>query len=133
MAEFLGETNFLDVTVEGAPGTSTGTGASVRTVKTAAGVLESTTAGTLLAGTTLTASIRPEALRLHAEADAPAGHPALRGVVTESTYLGEMAQHRVDCHGTTVKVFELNPRRLSRRGEPVALTVDAEQVVLLEG
>jgi hypothetical protein len=30
-------------------------------------------------------------------------------------------------------VFELNPRRLSRRGEPVALTVDAEQVVLLEG
>jgi hypothetical protein len=44
-----------------------------------------------------------------------------------------MAQHRVDCHGTTVKVFELNPRRLSRRGEPVALTVDAEQVVMLEG
>ena len=133
VAEFLGETNFLEVTVEGAPGTSAGTGASIRTVKSAAGVLETTTAGTHLAGTTLTASIRPEALRLHAEADAPAGRPALRGVVTESTYLGEMAQHRVDCHGTTVKVFELNPRHLSRRGEPVALTVDAEQVVLLEG
>ena len=133
VAEFLGETNFVEVTVEGAPGTSAGTGASIRTVKSAAGVLETTTAGTHLAGTTLTASIRPEALRLHAEADAPAGRPALRGVVTESTYLGEMAQHRVDCHGTTVKVFELNPRHLSRRGEPVALTVDAEQVVLLEG
>ncbi|NBQ14124.1 MAG: TOBE domain-containing protein, partial [Proteobacteria bacterium] len=98
VAEFLGETNFLDATVEGAPGASAGTGASTRTVKTAAGVLESTTAGTHLVGTTLTASIRPEAFHLHAEADAPAGRPALRGVVAESTYLGEMAQHRVDCH-----------------------------------
>lgn len=133
VAEFLGETNFLDATLEGAPGSGTGAGGATRKVKTAAGVLESTTADSHPAGTTLTASIRPEAFRLHAEADAPAGRPALRGVVAESTYLGEMAQHRVDCQGTTVKVFELNPRRLSRRGEPVALTVDAEQVVMLEG
>jgi iron(III) transport system ATP-binding protein len=133
VAEFLGETNFLDAMLEGAPGSGTGEGGATRKVRTAAGVLESTTAESHPAGTTLTASIRPEAFRLHAEADAPAGRPALRGVVAESTYLGEMAQHRVDCHGTTVKVFELNPRRLSRRGEPVALTVDAEQVVMLEG
>ena len=58
--------------------------------------------------------------------------PALRGVVAETTYFGEISQHRVDCGGTPVKVLELNPRRLSRRGEPVALTVDADQVVLLE-
>jgi iron(III) transport system ATP-binding protein len=133
VAEFLGETNFLDATLEGAPGSGTGAGGATRKVRTAAGVLESTTADSHPAGTTLTASIRPEAFRLHAEADAPAGRPALRGVVAESTYLGEMAQHRVDCHGTVIKVFELNPRRLSRRGEPVALTVDAEQVVMLEG
>jgi len=133
VAEFLGETNFLDATLEGAPGSGTGAGGATRKVRTAAGVLESTTAESHPAGTTLTASIRPEAFRLHAEADAPAGRPALRGVVAESTYLGEMAQHRVDCHGTVIKVFELNPRRLSRRGEPVALTVDAEQVVMLEG
>ena len=133
VAGFLGDVNFLAATVEGAPATGAGTGASARTVRTAAGVLESTTAGRHLAGTELTASIRPEALRLHAEADAPAGRPALRGVVTESAYLGEVAQHRVDCHGTAIKVLELNPRHLSRRGEPVALTVDAEQVVLLEG
>jgi hypothetical protein len=43
-----------------------------------------------------------------------------------------MAQHTVDCNGVKIKVFELNPRRLSRRGEPVALTVDADQVVILE-
>ena len=133
VAEFLGETNFLDATLEGAPGSGTGAGGATRKVRTAAGVLESTTADSHPAGTTLTASIRPEAFRLHAEADAPAGRPTLRGVVAESTYLGEMAQHRVDCHGTVIKVFELNPRRLSRRGEPVALTVDAEQVVMLEG
>ncbi|NBX32300.1 MAG: TOBE domain-containing protein, partial [Planctomycetes bacterium] len=55
-----------------------------------------------------------------------------RGVVAETTYLGEVAQHRVDCNGVNIKVFELNPRHLSRRGEPVALTADADQVVLLE-
>jgi iron(III) transport system ATP-binding protein len=127
VAEFLGETNFIEATVEGAPGGGT------RAVRTAAGMLESSAAGTRPAGTKLTASVRPEALRIHADADVAAGRPALRGVVAESAYLGEMAQHRVDCQGTGIKVFELNPRRLSRRGEPVALTVEPEQVVLLEG
>jgi ABC-type Fe3+/spermidine/putrescine transport system ATPase subunit len=78
------------------------------------------------------ASVRPESLRLSAAADVPADRPALRGTIAESTYLGEMAQHRVDCSGTMVKVFELNPRQASRRGQPVALTVDPDQVVLLD-
>jgi iron(III) transport system ATP-binding protein len=126
VAEFLGETNFLRATLEGPPAHG------ARTVRTPAGTLATATAGDRPQGTELTASVRPEALRLQPEADVPAGRPALRGVVAETTYLGEMSQHRVDCAGTAVKVFELNPRALSRRGEPVALTVDPEQVVMLE-
>jgi ABC-type Fe3+/spermidine/putrescine transport system ATPase subunit len=84
------------------------------------------------AGTRLVASVRPESLRLAAAADVPADRPALRGTIAESTYLGEMAQHRVDCGGTMVKVFELNPRQASRRGQAVALTAEPDQVVLLD-
>ena len=126
VAEFLGETNFLRATLAGPPMHG------ARPVRTEAGMLETSTAGDRPQGTELTASVRPEALRLRPAAEVPAASPALRGVVAETTYLGEMAQHRVDCTGTAVKVFELNPRRLSRRGEPVALTVDPEQVVMLE-
>ena len=126
VAEFLGETNFLDATLDGS---ATHT---PRVVKTRAGMLETTTGSDYPASATLVASVRPESLRMHPQNQIAADRPALRGVVAETTYLGEVAQHRVDCSGVNIKVFELNPRHLSRRGEPVALTVDADQVVLLE-
>jgi ABC-type Fe3+/spermidine/putrescine transport system ATPase subunit len=77
------------------------------------------------------ACIRPESLVIRAAAEVAEGAPALRGVVAETTYLGGLAQHKVDCAGTSVSVLEINPRHLSRRGEPVALTVDAAQVAML--
>ncbi len=146
VAEFLGETNFLEAIVEGAgtgasPNANTGASATAasnasapattRPVRTPAGMLETTTAGAHAAGTKLVASVRPESLRMQPESAVAAGRPCLRGTVAESIYLGEIAQHRVDCAGTSVKVFELNPRHTSRRGERVALTADADQVVLL--
>jgi iron(III) transport system ATP-binding protein len=125
VAEFLGETNFLDAEPEGSvPGG--------RAVRTAAGMLVSAAVPDRPAGARLVASVRPESLRLAAAADVPADRPALRGTIAESTYLGEMAQHRVDCGGTMVKVFELNPRQASRRGQAVALTAEPDQVVLLD-
>ncbi|MEI6474561.1 MAG: ABC transporter ATP-binding protein [Planctomycetota bacterium] len=130
VAEFLGETNFLAATIDVAAHGSISS--SPRLVKTSAGILETTTAGDRATSESLVASVRPESLRMHPEHSVAADRPALRGVVAESTYLGEVAQHRVDCKGTQIKVFELNPRHLSRRGEPVALTVDADQVVMLD-
>jgi hypothetical protein len=53
-------------------------------------------------------------------------------VVTESAYFGEIARHRVDCAGTQLLIAELNPRHLGRRGEPVAVTADPEQVTVVE-
>jgi iron(III) transport system ATP-binding protein len=130
VAEFLGETNFLPGTVLGADG-----GATVR-VQTTAGMLRSSMAEGRTTGDRLTVSVRPEALHMadaaHAAQMAPDA-PALRGTVAETVYLGEMAQHRVECAGAVVKVFEMNPRRASRRGEAVVLTADPEQVVLLAG
>ncbi|MCX5640239.1 MAG: ABC transporter ATP-binding protein [Planctomycetota bacterium] len=130
VAEFLGETNFLAATIDVAAHGSISS--SPRLVKTSAGILETTTASDRSTSASLVASVRPESLRMHPEHSVAADRPALRGVVAESTYLGEVAQHRVDCKGTQIKVFELNPRHLSRRGEPVALTVDADQVVMLD-
>lgn len=132
VAEFLGETNFLSVSIGGA---STG---GARFVETSAGVLESTTAHDYAAnpahqtGVKLVASIRPESFRMHPVTETPSSRPSLRGVVTDSVYLGEVAQHLVDCQGNAIKVFELNPRHVSRRGEQVGLSVDPEQVVILQ-
>ena len=53
------------------------------------------------------------------------------GRVVETTYLGEMAQHIIALPGDwAVKVFELNPRRIAT-GREVALTVDPQDVVVL--
>ncbi|MFO0961425.1 MAG: ABC transporter ATP-binding protein [Phycisphaerales bacterium] len=125
VAEFLGETNFLTGTLEGGA-------AATRRVDTPAGALETATAGTRAGGSPCLVSVRPESLRMAPAASVAPDAPALRGSVVESVYLGEVAQHRVECAGVSVKVFELNPRSASRRGESVALTVDPAQVVILD-
>lgn len=126
VAEFLGETNFLSGTVLGPDGAD-----GVR-VQTSAGTLLSSMANGRNAGDKLTVSVRPEALRMIDAAHIKPDAPVLRGTVADSVYLGEVAQHRVDCGGTAVKVFELNPRRTSRKGEKAIMAVDADQVVLLD-
>jgi iron(III) transport system ATP-binding protein len=125
VAEFLGEANMLDAVVEGP------VAAGPRPIRTAAGTIESLHGGVHPAGTAMLACIRPESLVIRAADEVAEGTPALRGVVAETTYLGGLAQHKVDCAGTSVSVLEINPRHLSRRGEPVALTVDPAQVAML--
>jgi iron(III) transport system ATP-binding protein len=125
VAEFLGETNFLAGTVLGTCGHD-----GVR-VRTSAGTLRSTMTEGRSVGDTLTVSVRPEALRMVDASTIPADAPVLRGTVADTVYLGEVAQHKVECGDTAVKVFELNPRRTTRRGESVVMAVDADQVVLL--
>jgi iron(III) transport system ATP-binding protein len=78
-------------------------------------------------------SLRPETLRLD---DAPAGAPnQLDGLVHDSVYLGEVAQHQVRVGGEggmNLKVFDLNPRIIARDGEESAnVWVDPLDVVVL--
>jgi len=127
-AHFIGETNFLEGEFLGVDG------ARAR-VRTAVGeVLVNPGAEPLpAAGTRLSISLRPEVLRLGA---APDGAPnQFAGVVEESVYLGEMAQHGVrlgtGATGVSLQVSELPPRARLAPGAPIHLWFDSEDAVLL--
>lgn len=130
-AGFIGETNFIAGTFEG------GEGERVR-VKTALGTFVSTARAPKFAvGEAVMLSLRPETLRLgdapdHALGNAP---NVLDGVVHDSIYLGEVAQHQVRVGVETpmnLKVFDLNPRIVARDGEAAArVWVDPQDVVVL--
>jgi len=118
VAEFLGETNFLNGRVVADNPT---------TIETAAGQLISSR--TPPAADVL-CSLRPEALCLSE------GHSAsgLRGTLIETMYLGEIAQHTVEIiGGTRLKVAVLNPgpATLSPPGREVTLSAAPMDVVLL--
>ncbi|MGD9690746.1 MAG: ABC transporter ATP-binding protein [Phycisphaerales bacterium] len=153
VAEFLGETNFLDVArAEAEPGPGDG-----RIVRTSAGMLRSTSAAREAdAREGLVASIRPEALRVLDEREAAgATGNLLRGRLVESTYLGELAQLVVELRGDAgggsggggggsgavrVKVAVLNPQASAANGsaawagEPgtdLVLSIEPADVVLM--
>ncbi len=105
VAEFIGETNFIEGTVLSAvDGTAL--------VETVAGKFEGRADGnSLLAGERVTVSVRPEAWTLQR-----AGLPvnAVAGELTETAYLGETAEHRFQSQDICLKVLELNPRPAAR-------------------
>ena len=127
VADFLGETNFLDATLGG---------------PVAGGIAVQTPAGALVssvpfegssAGSAVTVSIRPEAIRLLAPGEAPHGLGTLRGTLRETIYLGEMSQHIVELAGSAarVKVFEMHPAGAPVRQGDVTLGVAPGDVVPL--
>jgi ABC-type Fe3+/spermidine/putrescine transport system ATPase subunit len=85
-------------------------------------------------GESVRISIRPEAIRL---GDAPAeADNRVEGIVHDTVYLGEVAQHQVRLGGDAgcnIKVFDLNPRILARDSEQAAtLWVEPRDVVVLK-
>ncbi len=128
VAQFIGETTFVEGRVKG---------------RTGAGVEVETAAGTWLAaggaeeaadaGRTVWLSVRPEAVRLHAEMSA--GTPnVFDGTLSGTVYLGETAQHDVELPGgIALKALEVRPRRMVRDGkrEPVRVFIDPADVQLL--
>jgi len=110
VAEFLGETNLIEGTVDGT-GISTGLG-------------RFEIAGTRLRSGPVLLSIRPEAWRLGA-AELVNSYPAK---ITETVYLGEMARYRVALEaGKEIIVYEMNPR--PRSVSAVHATVEPVDVV----
>ncbi len=108
VADFVGETNFLEAEV----------------VEAAGGILRLAVGGrrfraeshgearSIGAGERVTLSLRPEAWRFLPEtpglgADAEAN--TLPGRIEETVYQGEIARHRVATEVGTLKVYELNP------------------------
>jgi iron(III) transport system ATP-binding protein len=127
-AGFIGETNFLSATV--------------RQITSERMVLDSRfgewvstrdPAG-FAEGETVTISVRPETLRL---GDAPSDTVnVFKGIVHDTVYLGEVAQHQVRLggeEGVNLKVFDLNPRILARDTDQAATVwVDPQDVVPLK-
>ena len=125
VADFIGETNFIEGTVE-----SAGNGSAL--VGTAIGSFE----GVITAdgwcpvkGEHVTLSIRPEAWKL---GDAATGINVVRGRVGDAVYLGEVAQYRFFAGDQSLKIFEMNPsiEHLRTDGDFCA-TVAREDVVVL--
>ena len=99
------------------------------------------------AGSTVTCSIRPEAVRFvrerRTQPEATDGSNQFAGVLLDTTYLGELAQHRLrvlpEGPGTTaaaadgmeLRAFELNPPIEDAPNLPVRATVHPDDVVVL--
>ncbi len=152
VAEFLGETNFLHGTI-----TESRDGGVV--VSTPAGTLFSAHAAPTAGGASgasssngsrdVLVSLRPEALRPVGAGDS--ARNTLSGRITDTTYLGELAQHLVELKpsstpnsdvgpGSTaaplalMKVALLNPGAIDARttaSQPITLSVAPEDVVLV--
>ena len=125
VADFMGETNFLEGKISAASGASV-------VVQTALREFAATLGGNgwqPRAGESCTLSIRPESWRL---ATQPGEQNEIAGRLTERVYLGEMAQYRFAAGPHALKVFELNPRfvELSPERELFA-SVAPEDVVAL--
>lgn len=121
VATFLGETNLLPATVSRVE-------AGRAVLRTSAGEIEAKVVGAgPEAGASVVASVRPEAWRV------VDGGSGLRGVLTHTTYLGEVAQHVVRAEGLPMlHVSELNPREFRQSGErAVVLRAEAEDVALV--
>ncbi len=127
VANFIGETNFLHGHVARSQGGRI-------TVQTPIGPVVSSVPPSmpLSDGSKVTLSVRPEAIRLGAPpADAA---NVFDGVVHDTVYLGEVAQHTVTLGNPPAhfKVFDMNPRVLARDGKlDSKVWFAADHVVLL--
>jgi iron(III) transport system ATP-binding protein len=115
VAQFIGETTFVEGRVKGARGGQV-------EVETAAGPWMSAAGGTFAAGDKVWLSVRPEAVQLHAERTDEAN--VFRAHMHGTVYLGEVAQHFADlAGGITLKALETRPRLVARDGARVETRV----------
>jgi iron(III) transport system ATP-binding protein len=124
VADFMGETNFLDGRVESA--------GEVVTVDTPYGILVAASrpgGSTLKPGESCLLSIRPESWQLSTSAPQVNVIP---GRIQTCTYLGEMAQYEFAAQGGSLKIYELNPRFVDHFSDGgLYASVSPEDVVVL--
>ncbi len=126
VADFIGETNFLNGKIQSLDGAKA-------LVETNEGLFE----GFLgdpewkpSAGDSVSLSIRPESWSLRS---APTAMNSVKGRIGESVYLGEVAQYRLQASAHDLKVFELNPHISARgQGQEFFAVASVEDVVVLK-
>ncbi len=128
VASFIGEANFLAAEMIAPAGHG-----PFATVRTAHGIFTgrlTDPAWHPVSGDNVQLALRPEALRL---TDQPAPANLITGRLTESVYLGELAQYTVrDPAGALFHLAELNPALLRAADDSQAtLTIDPDDVMIL--
>ena len=133
VADFVGETNFFEAEFVSASAGMQLFAVGPLRFEAAAGIHPG-----LSPGDRVTLSIRPEAWRVAPRdgAPKPVGFEPVNtvsGSITESVYLGEMAQYRValESQRVSLKMYELNPRRGVAEGACRATVAPEDIVVLL--
>jgi iron(III) transport system ATP-binding protein len=123
VADFMGETNFIDGTVASVDG------GCIR-VDTALRQFTATSHGWQPSvGQKVTLSMRPEAWKLGLDASAP---NSITGRIRERVYLGEMAQYRFGVGDTLLKIYELNPRFVFESDHrDLFASIEADDVIVL--
>lgn len=126
VADFIGETNFIE-------GTMLGLENGFVQVETEAGRFQGVVSDpdwTPAAGDKVTISIRPEAFSIQTTSQ-PAN--SAKGRIGELIYLGEVAQYQFNAGDSSFKIFELNPH-LEARSPDVDFyaTVAPQDVVILK-
>ena len=125
VADFMGETNFIEGTVVSAD-------SKLVRVDTALRQFTATAHGWQPdAGQRVTLSMRPEAWLLGVENSAP---NAITGRIRERVYLGEMAQYRFGSGESVLKIYELNPRFVFESdNREITASIEPDDVVVLNG
>lgn len=125
VANFIGETNFIEGKVERAD-------AGTAVVKCAQGIFNGVTipGHSPKDGDTAHLSMRPECIRLD---DFRPEDNYLEGKIEDAIYYGEVAHYIFRSGDLTLKVSELNPRHLSHSPDrTVYASIDSEDLVILK-
>ena len=129
VAEFVGETNFIE-------GQVTGQKDGSWIVQSAAGAIRGTTPlEHVVAGASATISVRPEAVTIGGNGTAADGMNRIEGTLVDTVYLGEFAQYEVQiAGGIVVKVLQQNPRtEPPPPGKKVTLEFNPADAIVLAG
>jgi iron(III) transport system ATP-binding protein len=130
IADFLGETNFLEATISAAHGDE-------RVLATLIGDLHAVAAAGVPTDGRCTVSIRPEALTVETDAssDQAAAVNRLTGRVDQSTYLGDSLQLAININGVRLRatIAERGGRHPFAPGSTVTCAIDPHDVVVLRG
>jgi spermidine/putrescine transport system ATP-binding protein len=130
VADFIGESNFLDGRVKSVNGDQ-----AVVTISGWDTDLIGFRTAQVGVGDTVAVSIRPEKVRLSESAEA--AQNCLQGAVTTSTYIGSDTHIYLDVRGQRIKVWEqnrtsrLDPSAYYRAGEQLWVTLDPENTLVL--
>lgn len=132
VAGFLGVSNLLGGTCEG-----TADGAGI--IRLADDTVVRAPAAAVYGRTTVDVGVRPEKIRISRDdAETPAGHNHLGGVVVDASYMGVSTQYIVETRGgARVMVYEQNISRTTKdelwaRGDEVHVTWLPEHTFVVE-